>query len=394
MNLVDGIPVWGEADPAALDQIRNCSRFAQKVALMADNHKGYGVPIGGIMGIVEAVSPSAVGYDIGCGNKAVLTDMPARAARARIDHIMDQVFHTISFGMGRRNREPVDHDLFDDPAWKIRAVRALRDKAAAQLGTVGAGNHYVDLFADEQDRVWIGVHFGSRGLGHGIATHYLHEGGAKHGMDADPLVLNSRGTLGSEYIAGMNLALRYAYAGRDWVCARVAKLLNAKILDEVHANHNDARLERHELDGQEVDMWVMRKGATPARPGQRGFVGGSMGDISVILEGIDSPEGPPSMWSTVHGAGRVMSRTQAAGKQNWKTGERIGKGAISPDMMTDWLEREKVTLRGGGLDEAPQAYRRLPAVLEHHAASVKILHTLKPLGVAMAGPDVRDPYKD
>lgn len=346
------------------------------------------------MAMAESVSPTGVGYDIGCGNKAVLTDMPADAARARIESIMDDIWRMISFGIGRRNAEPVDHDLFDDDAWQIPAVGKLRDKAAQQLGTVGSGNHYVDVLADERDRVWIGVHFGSRGLGHGIATHYLTAGGARDCMHVEPLVLAVRSALGAEYLAAMELAGRYAYAGRDWVCQRVADLLGAHVLDEVHNHHNFAWRELHELDGEEVDLWVVRKGATPAFPGQGGFVGGSMGDISVILEGVDHEQAAASLFSTVHGAGRVMSRTAAAGKVNRRTGELIKPGAITEEMLSTWLRRERVVLRGGGLDEAPQAYRRLPQVLDHHAGTIEILHELRPLGVAMAGAKEFDPYKD
>jgi tRNA-splicing ligase RtcB len=394
MEIIDGIPVWGEADEGTLAQIRTCARHAQHVALMADNHVGYGVPIGGVMGMVEAVTPTGVGYDIGCGNKAVLTDLPGAVARARIETIMDDIWRTISFGMGRRNAERVDHELFDDEAWQIRAVRRLRDKAANQLGTVGSGNHYVDVLVDEDDRVWIGVHFGSRGLGHGIATHYLTEGGAKDGMHVEPLVLSVHSALGAEYLPAMELAGRYAYAGRDWVCQRVVELLGARVLDEVHNHHNFCWKETHRIDGDDLELWVVRKGATPAFPGQRGFVGGSMGDISVILEGLEHEDAGRSLYSTVHGAGRVMSRTAAAGRINRRTGEVIRPGRISAEMLSEWLQRERVVLRGGGLDEAPQAYRRLPRVLAEHAGTVRILHELLPLGVAMAGANEFDPYKD
>jgi RNA-splicing ligase RtcB len=149
MQIIDGIPVWGDADPGALAQIRACARFARRVALMADSHTGYGVPIGGVMAMAESVSPTGVGYDIGCGNKAVLTDKPAAAARDRIESIMEDIWRTISFGIGRKNARPVDHDLFDDDAWQVPAVGNLRDKAAQQLGTVGSGNYYVDVLADE-----------------------------------------------------------------------------------------------------------------------------------------------------------------------------------------------------------------------------------------------------
>jgi tRNA-splicing ligase RtcB len=188
----------------------------------------------------------------------------------------------------------------------------------------------------------------------------------------------------------MRLAGRYAYAGRDWVCAEVARILGANILDEVHNHHNFAWKEQH---GGE-DYWVVRKGATPAFPGQRGFVGGSMGDISVVLEGVESEESQTALYSTIHGAGRVMSRTKARGKQNYHTKKVISPGLISREMMQEWVAGKGVELRGAGVDESPHCYKRLPEVLEHHAGTVRVLHTLTPLGVAMAGEDEIDPYKD
>jgi tRNA-splicing ligase RtcB len=240
------------------------------------------------------------------------------------------------------------------------------------------------------DRVWVGAHFGSRGLGHRTATFFLEAGGAKDGMDVDPLVLDAHSPLGEDYIACMTLAGRYAYAGRDWVCAEVARLLGAEIVEEVHNHHNFAWKEQHA--GR--DLWVVRKGATPAFPGQKGFVGGSMGDKSVILEGVESAEGADSLYSTVHGAGRVMSRTAARGKVNRKTGQIISPGVVSREMMNTWIRAQGVELRGAGVDESPHCYKRLPEVLEHHKASVRVLHTLTPVGVAMAGENEVDPYKD
>jgi tRNA-splicing ligase RtcB len=391
MQEIDNIPIWGDpVDAGALAQIKTCAQTADYVALMADHHKGYAVPIGGVVAYSDSISPSGVGYDIACGNKAVLLDMPASEVRRNIGTIMDDIWSNLSFGVGRKNATRVDHDLFDDPAWKIKAVANLKDTARNQLGTIGSGNHYVDLFADEQDRAWIGVHFGSRGLGHKTATYFLNAGGAKDAMDVAPLVLPARSDLGAEYLACMELAGRYAYAGRDWVCAEVARMLGATILDEVHNHHNVAWRETH--NGRE--MWVVRKGATPAFPGQRGFVGGSMGDISVILEGVESTESQHALYSTVHGAGRVMSRTAARGKINYKTRQVIAPGAISKEMMFDWIRERGVELRGAGTDESPHCYKRLPEVLEHHRNTVRILHTLTPLGVAMAGEHEFDPYKD
>lgn len=390
MNIVDGIPIWGAPEEGAVSQIKTCARTADKVALMADHHKGYAVPIGGVVAYRNSISPSGVGYDIACGNKAVLLDMPATSLRADIKKIMDEVWNTISFGVGRRNAERVDHSLFDSGAWKCEAVAPLKEMARQQLGTVGSGNHYVDLFTDEQDRVWIGVHFGSRGLGHKTATWFLKEAGAKDGMDVEPCVIPADSDLGAQYLACMTLAGEYAYAGRDWVCEKVASILGASIVEEVHNHHNFAWREPH--DGQEY--WVVRKGATPAFPGQKGFVGGTMGETSVILEGIENDSAKYSLYSTVHGAGRVMGRMEAKGKVDRKTGEVKRAGKVTQDMMDGWLKRANVELRGAGLDESPDCYKRLPEVLAEHGDSIKILHTLTPVGVAMAGTNEFDPYKD
>ena len=390
MEFIDGIPVWGGADERTLAQIKTCAKTASHVALMADNHVGYAVPIGGVVAYEGKISPSGVGFDIACGNKAVLTDMPAAEVRKNIKSIMDDIWSGLEFGIGRTNETRVDHDLFGDDAWKLQPLKSIKQMAQNQLGTIGSGNHYVDIFADELDRVWIGAHFGSRGLGHKTATHFLKAGGAKDGMDVDPLVIDVDSPLGSDYLTCMNLAGRYAYAGRDWVCAEVARILGTTIVEEIHNHHNFAWKERHE--GR--DLWVVRKGATPAFPGQKGFVGGSMGDISVILEGVESAEGKDALYSTVHGAGRVMSRTAARGKINYRTHAVISPGAVSREMMNTWLREKNVELRGAGTDESPHCYKRLPNVLAEHAASVRILHTLTPLGVAMAGENEEDPYKD
>lgn len=390
MRKILGIPVWGDPhDEIALKQIQNCAKDAVHVALMADHHVGYAVPIGGVVAYEDKVSPSGVGFDIACGNKAVLTDAYGRDVKRDIKKIMDDIFETISFGVGRRNNEEVDHELFDDDAWSIDPAKNLKDMARAQLGTVGSGNHYVDIFIDEQDRIWIGVHFGSRGLGHKIASHFIKAGGGRDGMHVDPVLLDINSSLGAEYLQLMNLAGRYAYAGRDWVCQRVANILGANIVEEVHNHHNFAWTEVH--DGR--NLVVMRKGATPAFPGQKGFVGGSMGDISVIIEGVESDHSSESLYSTVHGAGRVMSRTEAAGKKKGFKGRRMG-GRVTRKMMLDWINEQGVELRGAGTDESPHCYKRLPEVLEHHKETIRILHTLRPIGVAMAGEDEFDPYKD
>jgi tRNA-splicing ligase RtcB len=359
--------------------------------ICADGHLGYAQPVGGVIAYEKQISISGVGFDIGCGNMAVRLDTPFAAIEDRVGAIIKDVSRVISFGVGRSNEERVEHQLFDDgEAWKESDMEAYRQKAVAQLGTVGSGNHYVDLMRDEAGLVWIGVHFGSRGLGHTSATRYLKAAGGKDGMNVPPAVIDEDSELGRRYIAAMELAGRYSYAGREWVVERVRKILGGAVIDMVHNHHNYAWRETH--DGRE--LWVVRKGATPAFPGQRGFVGGSMGDDAVILAGIESARSAESLYSTIHGAGRVMSRTEARGKRNRKTGEVVTPGRISHEEMQAWLRARGVMLYGGDLDEAPQAYRRLPEVLACHEDTVKIEHTLRPFAVAMAGADVFDPFKD
>jgi len=394
MKIIDGIPVYGKLESSGvLEQIKNCQKDAVGCALMADHHLGYAVPIGGVVAYDGKISPSGVGFDIACGNKAVCTDADAAEVRANIKKIMDDVWKGVSFGVGQKNSEKAEHSLFeDDPAWRIPEIAQHKTMARSQLGTVGSGNHYVDIFVDERDKVWVGVHFGSRGLGHKTASHFLALAGGKDGMMVDPVVIDANSDLGEQYLLGMHLCGRYAYAGRDWVCSKVTSILGAKVTEEVHNHHNFAWLEEHE--GKK--LWVVRKGATPAFPGQKGFVGGTMAEISVILEGVESEDGKHSYYSTIHGAGRVMGRREAIGKfvRDAEGKKQRQPGKVRHDDWMRLVSDAKVELRGAGLDEAPQCYKRLPEVLEEHKESIRILHTLTPLGVAMAGANEFDPYKD
>jgi tRNA-splicing ligase RtcB len=385
--------IFGEHDEATIAQIDRCvAAGGERAVLCADGHKGYAQPIGGVVAYKEKISLSGVGFDIACGNLAIRTDATRPQVASAMEEIMNDVVRDISFGIGRSSKTRIDHELFEDPTWSLRPLAELKQSAAAQLGTVGGGNHYVDIFADEADRIWVGVHFGSRGLGHKTATHFLKEAGGKDGMDVPPTVVADASPLGQDYVAAMTLAGRYAYAGREAVARHVVRgILRALIVEEIHNHHNFAWQEEH--DGEQY--WVVRKGATPAFPGQKGFIGGSMGDDAVIVEGVDSPASREALFSTVHGAGRIMSRTAAKGRFVKVGGKRIRtEGLVRHDEMMNWIAGKGVVLRGGDLDEAPQAYRRLPDVLAAHAGTIRVLHTLRPLGVAMAGRDVVDPYKD
>jgi len=390
------IRIFGEHDERTKAQLARCMQYGSVAGgvLCADGHLGYAQPVGGVIAYEEHVSVSGVGFDIGCGNMAVKLDLRKKAIDDRIGELVSEVAANVSFGLGRTNAAKVEHEIFDSPLWQESEVSGrLKQMARDQLGTVGSGNHYVDLFEDEDGFVWIGVHFGSRGLGHKTATAFIKAAGGADGVDVAPTILEQDSDLGRQYIAAMTLAGQYAYAGREWVVERVRAIVGGEVLDTVHNHHNYAWRERH----GERDLWVVRKGATPAFPGQRGFVGGSMGDNAVILAGVESEASAASLYSTVHGAGRVMSRTEARGRfvKDPETGKKIRQpGRVRHDEMQAWLRQKGVHLVGGDLDEAPQAYRRLPDVLAHHAGTVEVEHRLKPFAVVMAGADVFDPFKD
>jgi len=430
----EDIVVFGDHEPKVIDQLIRCVRAEDgaRGVLAADGHFGYSAPIGANVAYREHVSPAAVGYDIGCGNLAVRTDLREGDLRPALPAVMDRIFSEVSFGMGRNDGTARDHPVIDSIRTDgVRVQRELAKTAAQQLGTVGAGNHYVDLFADEAGDVWVGVHFGSRGFGHKTATHYLdvaarergrpaRNGGGRGEMEAPPDLLRIGTAAGDEYLAAMALAGDYAYAGREVVVEQVLGILGARSLESVHNHHNFAWREEH---GGEA-FSVVRKGATPAFPGQRGFVGATMGEPAVILEGIESELSASALYSTVHGAGRAMSRTAAAGRSrrrwacpngDWlqppgsakpkrcpacgetrltKRWVREREGAIDWTATTEELRAQGIELRGANAEEAPGAYKRLEAVLAEHAGTVRILHTLRPLGVAMAPGDVQDPYKD
>ena len=397
----ENLVAFGEVEPASRQQIERCLDVAgegSRGVLCADHHKGYSMPIGGVVASSEVVMPAGVGYDIACGNCAVQT--PLRAADVDVKRVMDEVWRTISFGMGRNNDERItEHPVFDEIAKSpVKEQRNLLSLARGQLGTVGGGNHYVDLFEDRADgTLWVGVHFGSRGLGHKTASGFLSlAAGRKWGerandsMDAPPAVIRLGTPLADDYLAAMAIAGDYAYAGRDRVVGRVLKILQTGAIQRVHNHHNFAWWETH--NGRKT--LVIRKGATPAFPGQKGFIGGSMGDDAVIVEGVESDASKAALYSTVHGAGRVMSRTQAAGKFNRRTGRQVARGVVNWPKWRAEIKARGIELRGGGADEAPECYKDLTSVLAAHGQTINVRHTLRPIGVAMAGADMFDPYKD
>jgi len=404
------LTIFGDIEESAIAQIENVMKDERVVAgaLCADAHLGYSLPIGGVVAYRNAISPSGVGFDIACGNKCVRMNIDVRDVRELVPDLMKEIQRTISFGLGRSNPDPVDHDLFDSTVWDeldTESGQPLKQKARAQLGTVGSGNHYVDLLYDDDSRLWIANHFGSRGFGHTVASGFLAIAAGKNFTDRvketeDPAVLDIGTTAGDLYVEAMRLAGEYAYAGRDYVIEQVLGILGASSDFEVHNHHNFA--------WEEGGLWMVRKGATPLYPLTPAFIGGSMGDISVIVQGTGKDIG--ALGSAPHGAGRVMSRTKAAGKFRKFTEMRKREDGTEYEFKVrrrdpataaiDWrvvkseLYSEKgITVLGSGADEAPGVYKDLSKVLSYHS-NIEILHTLYPIGVVMAGEDIQDPYRD
>lgn len=447
----------GEMQPQenAIEQMNEVMKHPQAVAgaLMADHHLGYDMPIGGVVAYDDAISPSGVGFDIACGNMAVRTNLRLRDLlgveasdsppnmipymspeefNAKIKPIMRQIQKRIEFGVGRTNAQPVDDPVMDaSSTWDAIAEEfgeGLREKARAQLGTVGSGNHYVDLLVDDSGWVWVANHFGSRGLGHTIATYFMEKGS----------VIPASSNLGEFYIAAMHLAGKYAYAGREYVIGEVLDILGATAEFEVHNHHNFAWYEN--------GLWVVRKGATPLT-NEPAFIGGSMGDYSVIVRGKSNAElmsaanglggiaDIGALGSAPHGAGRIMSRTAASGKlrKMWSCnnrncnfvvpitddnrehpfgpdtrpqcpdcyGETFRKirgrdkstAAIDWDSVRQSLTARGITVLGAGADEAPGVYKSLTSVIFAHE-NIEVMEVLRPIGVVMAGEDTFDPYRD
>jgi tRNA-splicing ligase RtcB len=432
--------IFGTHDDATLTQLKNCVDAAPDAVgvLCADGHLGYSMPIGGVVAYRDHVSPSGVGYDIACGNMAVKLDVRYEDIHRHANRIADEIFSRVSFGVGRKNDEPVDDPVLDlirnSPVPQQRGLLTLAEQ---QLGTVGSGNHYVDVLEDQNGYTWIAVHFGSRGFGHKTATMFMNVAqglpidarGHDGEMMAPPLLLGVKTPAGQDYLNAMDIAGEYAYAGRRQVVQRVREVLgNPAVLDTVHNHHNFAWAEQHNPDNQEwhsAKYFVHRKGATPAFPDQRGFIGGSMNDMCVIVRGRNDNVAREALYSTVHGAGRVMSRNAAIkGKHTWSCANAVCvlhdyalmtrtppkdlkcsqchaplvKKFLTPPVdfaaVQTTVRDAGVVLRGAGADEAPQCYRSLRDVLAAHEQTITLETIMRPRIVCMAGKDVRDPYKD
>lgn len=366
------IKLWLDyLEDGALKQAKNLANlpFAYKwIAVMPDAHQGYGMPIGGVMATDDVVVPNAVGVDIGCGMLAVRTSVVLTPPEA-LKMIMGKVREAIPVGF-KHNKGPQNWSGFNK-APDIEIIQRELSSARKQLGTLGGGNHFIELQQGDDGFIWIMIHSGSRNFGLKTATEYhnkakkLCEKWSADLPDKDLSFLPLDDKLGKEYLEAMNFCLDFAYANRALMMERVKAVFTEMLpetafADEINIHHNYAAMEKH--FGKNV--LVHRKGATKATQGLTGIIPGSMGTSSYIVEGLGSEE---SFKSCSHGAGRKMGRAQA--KKNLSLEEEQKK-----------MEGIVHGLRNvSKLDEAPGAYKSIDEVMENQKDLVKIKVKLTPL---------------
>ncbi|MEQ1755547.1 MAG: RtcB family protein [Micropepsaceae bacterium] len=380
-----GLPIraWTQGVPVefeARQQLQNIAALPfihGHVAVMPDVHLGRGATVGSVIPTKGAIIPAAVGVDIGCGMAAVMTNITASQLPDSLRAIRSDIERVIPVGQGSHKQPPRPAES----AWYSRhksgweAIEAKHPKitekksAALQIGTLGGGNHFIELCLDEADRLWVMLHSGSRNVGNRIGMYFIAK--AKDEIEAAGLKLADRDLawLGegsqsfNDYVEAVGWAQDYARSNREVMMAAVLKVLHDTwpgigTLDvAVNCHHN--YVEREEHFGERV--WLTRKGAVRARKGELGIIPGSMGARSFIVRGLGNPD---SFESCSHGAGRAMSRTAA--KQRFSLEEHIA--------ATAHVECRKDT---GVIDETPMAYKDIDAVMAAQSDLVEIVHTLR-----------------
>lgn len=378
---------WGSGlEPGAIQQMANSCGLPIAVAgaLMPDAHVGYGLPIGGVLATDHAVIPYAVGVDIACRMKLTVYDRKASMIAGQRDRLANIIENETRFGMGCSFQQRREHDVMDED-WNVSPVTSrLRDKAHAQLGTSGSGNHFVEFGAFTADPAQAQAldlapgeylallsHSGSRGTGAQVCDFYSKLAMARH--ESLPKELKHLAWLslddsdGQEYWAAMNLMGRYAAANHALIHRHIARALGAEPILDIENHHNFAWKERHLIGGVEREVVVHRKGATPAGAGVLGVIPGSMAAPGFVVRGRGEAA---SLHSASHGAGRVMSRTRAMQSFTWSA-------------VRKQLAETGVELLSAGLDESPGVYKDIHAVMAAQTDLVEVLGRFDPKLVKM-----------
>jgi tRNA-splicing ligase RtcB len=376
---------WGEGlEPEAVNQMGRACQLPVAVAgaLMPDAHLGYGLPIGGVLATDNAVIPYAVGVDIACRMKLTVLDLPPRDLDRQRAHLIRAIEDETRFGVGSTFKQRRDHEVLEGD-WNVSPVtRDNKDRAWAQLGTSGSGNHFVEFGVFQNadpigglppgQHVALLSHSGSRGTGAAVCNHYsklamaLHPELPKEHKSLAWLSLDSQE--GQEYWAAMELMGLYAAANHALIHRHIARYLRLSVLLDVENHHNFAWKERHVIDGAARDVVVHRKGATPAGVGVLGIIPGSMASPGFLVRGRGNEA---SLRSASHGAGRVMSRTRAMETFEWSKVNRV-------------LKDRGVNLISAGLDEVPGVYKDIHQVMAAQEDLVEVLGRFDPKLVKMA----------
>jgi tRNA-splicing ligase RtcB len=378
---------WGSGlEPAAVQQMANACALPVAVAgaLMPDAHVGYGLPIGGVLATEGAVIPYAVGVDIACRMKMTVFDRKANSLAGEKDRLANILESETRFGMGASFKQRREHEVMDED-WSVSPItQRFRDKAAAQLGTSGSGNHFVEFGAftvtaaqaqalgiEPGEHLALLSHSGSRGTGAKVCELYSRIAMDHHQRLPKELKhlawLDLDREAGQEYWAAMSLMGQYAAANHALIHRHVARKLGARVILDIENHHNFAWKERHVIGGVEREVIVHRKGATPAGAGVLGIIPGSMASPGYVVRGKGDPE---SLTSASHGAGRVMSRTKALQSFTWSAVKKL-------------LAENDVTLLSAGLDEVPGVYKDIAQVMAAQTDLVEVLGRFDPKLVKM-----------
>jgi tRNA-splicing ligase RtcB len=374
------IKMWfDEVEAEAMQQAYNLAAlpFAfHHIALMADCHGGYGMPIGGVLATEGVVIPNAVGVDISCGMAAVATSLDARSHAgdtAAWKTVMGEIRDVIPVGRDHR-KEPADRDDMPHVMGDLPIVQKEFDAARYQLGTLGGGNHFIEIQKGSDGFIWIMLHSGSRNVGYKVAQHYnnVAVGLNQRWKTAVPkhvqlafLPLDT--DEGRAYLAEMNWCVEFAFRNRMRMMHAIQAILirtfpQITFCGVINVAHNYAAIEHH--FGKNV--MVHRKGATRARAGETGIIPGSQGTCSYIVEGLGNPE---SFHSCSHGAGRTMSRSAARARLDLEA-EQAKMAGVVHGIRTQ-----------SDLDEAPGAYKDINSVMAQQADLVKPVVELRPIAV-------------
>jgi len=350
-------------ESGALDQFKDVMSkdWVLRGALMPDVHQGYTMPIGGVVQTLGMISPVFVGYDIGCGVCAQLTTFNKEEVFQLRYKLKEKLYNNIPVGQNHHNRPQIWKEYHTIPKTDWYNKMFWEDKGLHQLGTLGSGNHFLEIAYDEKDRVWVTVHSGSRHIGHSTASYYIRLAHPQGTLAEGAYALDVTTQAGKDYILDLNASLAFALENRKQIVTATIATINQFVKGEsagelINRNHNHA-------ESKDGIHWIHRKGATHAEEGMIGVIPGNMRDGSFIVMGKGNPD---SLFSSSHGAGRVYSRKKA-------------KTLFTVEEVELEMGDIAANINAGMLDESPGSYKNIFEVMELQKDLVEIIHHVKPI---------------